>query len=311
MKRRLLPDPDTLLTEQNWIQYFQPKRPKRICKLCNMSKNQFVYDSQHDNTICTNCGCVQNKSFNLIEYEVYKEEEDIPWLDKNEIKAVRDGKQNKSASYKKIVQEIQFGQQMIDGMVDKNKRKDIKFYETLEHIHQELEMKEIVKDKAESIFNNFPQLRKIKPLESVVTSVLIIAKKETGQYVNVKEISNKLKLKKLSKMVNKISNNILQIDNDTFTLSSVSKYVFLMHMDPKEEKRIRKMYQIASKQNISMGSDTLIALCLYIRMKQLKLDEKDFGIDLKYISEITNTSLNSLQNYISGKSKCTLFLKKK
>lgn len=267
------------------------RKLSRSCKLCHEDQNQFVYDEIHDDTICTNCGCVQDKYFNPVTYEVFKEQPRIPWVDQE------------------TKEKIKVGKRMIKN-VDKEGVKECKFYITLNRLCDVLDVKENVKSKTEAIFKNFKQLMKIKPMESVIAAVIVIAQKECGLYVNTKHVSKILNIKKLNKIINKISSNILEIDNYNYTLASLPRYIFLMRMEFKEEKRLRQMFEVASKQNVSMGSDTIIALCLYIRMKQLKLDKKHSELNLEYIANLTNTSLISLQGYISGKTKCS-FIKKK
>lgn len=267
------------------------RKLSKKCKLCKEDQNQFVYDAIHDDTICTICGCVQDKHFNLVEYEVYKEAPRVPWLDHD------------------TKEKIKVGNRMIKN-VDKEGIKESKFHAILNRQCEILDIRENVKHKAEGIFKNFKQLMKIKPLESVIAAVLIIAKKECGLYVNVKDVGKQLNIRKLNKLVNKISSNVLEIDNDNYILSSLPRFIFLLRMEYKEVNRIKKMFEIASKQNVSMGNDTIIALCLYIRTKQLKIDKKYPEINLEYIANITHTSLISLQGYISGKTKCS-FIKSK
>lgn len=266
------------------------KRVRRICKLCKVEENQFVYDARRDDTICTYCGCVQDKYFNLVEYEVFREQPRIPYVDK-ELKS----KQKQS-------------QRILDS-IDREGVKTRKFHAILKEMIDVLDFQERTKIKVEGMFKNFKQLHKIKPLETVIAAAIYIAQKQYSYQVNIKEMSEKLQIKKLSKMVNKISNEVLEIDNVSKIETSIPNYIDRMLMDRHDLKRIKKMYKIASQKNNSMGSDTIIALCLYIRMKQLKLDEKHTFLNLDYISKLTNTSLNSLQGYISGKTKSSMFKK--
>lgn len=265
---------------------FRTKKRKRQCKLCYAHDNQFVYDSKHDDTICTYCGCVQDKSFNLVEHDIYHEQEPIPWIEND-------------------MQKQQ--QKMSHMLMDKVDIKNNTFHNILNLQCEQLQVLDNVKYDAIAIFNNFKQLQRLKPFKTVVAAVIVIAEKENGKYVNIKDFEQRLNVKKLSKMVNKISKDILKIDNITYTMASIHKYVFLLHMEYKEHIRIKKMFKVATDQNNSMGNDTLLALCLYIRVKQLKLDKKYPNINLKFIADITNTSINSLHGYITKKTKCTLF----
>ena len=291
-------------------------RKTKLCKLCKFNENQFVYDASMDDTICRYCGCVQDKGFDGYEYVGYSSpvelmEQDskkkrLAKLYKNMMENINDmlSRENKKAA---ILQNNKLSVEKRLETVIFDEIKSRKIVSLISYTANILEFNETVITRAEAIFNNFIILQKIKPLESVVAAVLIITQKEKGLYVNIKAIAEKLRLKRLSKMVNKISNDILEIDNDTYTISSIPMICEILHIKFKEHQRLRLMFDVASKQNNCIGSDTIMALCFYIRIKQLKLDKQFPHFTLEFIAEITNTSYNSLQGYVSKKTKCTLF----
>ena len=263
-------------------------RGARKCKLCRRAENQFVYDSRRADWICTICGCVVEGHFFDQQHNANYEEYQTAAIDKDYF-ARRDKKRLKTT---------------MDRIMDRANPEDVKerrFYAMLDDICVKLEYSSRVKGRAEAMFNRFKELKKQRKMFNVITAVLIVAKRSLGEYVNLRKVEEQLTVKLNSTIKDVL--NITGISQSSLTIKAIPYYICALGLPFKEEKRLSNLFKKASRSNPSMGSDTLLALCIYKLLKHLK-DEKH---NLQTIADMTNTSYNSLQSYISGKNNCTLF----
>jgi transcription initiation factor TFIIIB Brf1 subunit/transcription initiation factor TFIIB len=263
-------------------------RGVRKCQLCHRAENQFVYDSRTADWICTICGCVVRGYFFDQQYDANYEEYQTAAVDKDYFSR-QDKKRQKTT---------------MERIMDRANPEDVKerrFHAMLEDICVKLEYSARVKGRAEAMFNRFKELKKQRKMYNVIAAVLIVAKRSLGEYVNLNKVQNQLTVKLNSTIKDVL--NITGISQSSLTVKAIPYYIFSLGLPFKEEKRLRKLFEKASRSNSSMGSDTLLALCIFRLLKHLKNNKHD----LQEIANLTNTSYNSLQSYISGKNKCTLF----
>lgn len=261
---------------------------KRSCEVCKVSENQFIYDAQTADWICTLCGCVVRKWFFDENFNANYEEYKDAVHEKDYFKRQANKKQNTTMS------------RMMD-RANPEDVKDRKFHAMLSDIGDQLNFNERDRGRTETLFIKFPELKSQRKQYNVIAAVLVVAKKSYGEYVNINKIQSALNCK-LNQTMKEVM-EIIGVSQSSLTLKAIPYYISTLALPFKEEKRLRNLFNKATRVNSAMGSDTLMALCIHKLLIHLQI--KSF--DLKFIANITNTSQNSLQSYVSGKNSCTLF----
>ena len=257
---------------------------RRCCELCKVADNQFVHDTRAGCWVCTLCGCVVRK-----------------WL------YADDSKHNYSDTHtatQAVSTVHSVGRDRMERLLDKvhpGEARERRLHAIIDEVARILDVNERVRGRAAAIFARFPALKKQRHLPRIVAAAIIVAKRSLGEYVNMKEASREMECK-LSVAVRKVLKET-NISQGSLTMRAIPFFISQLGLPVAEERVLKDIFMRASRANGSIGSDTLMALCLFKFARKHHLHH----VSIATVAELTNTSATSLTSYIRGKSHCTLF----
>lgn len=265
-------------------------RPCKICK--NTDQGLYVEDRCRGELICTVCGCVQS-GVNL-------SQGNTTFSEPIAIKPP-------TSSDKKI---LRLNNQMMQKVCPKEYR-DHKRNKTITDYCEKLDLLNSVAIRARLLLEKHEEhLCRIRPINNVIASCIIVSCQITKRYINVKDVEQWLDLENLN-ITLKIVCKTIGINQRAMILNSVPYLISVLSLPFKFENKLRELYKLACRKNPSMGSETRMALCCYKLYTDNIAKARYKEITLENIANFTSTSENSLKSYVSGKTKNSLFEKQK
>jgi transcription initiation factor TFIIIB Brf1 subunit/transcription initiation factor TFIIB len=287
------------------------------CINCRVrGSRHFVYDERHAELICTNCGAVQSNINSHMLYgttssfhnPVHTVRHSGADAHPNE-RAARKGEMDRQAEiYRRMTQRFCKD----DVSQDRREKRIDEFAEILRWSECGLDGHgSRVTVKAKHYFIKTPALRGRRPVRYTTAAVLVVAKRECGDYVNVDEVSHRLALKDLGSHVIAVC-KILGLSHRSRIEQNIPGFVTRLGFPYKYTKYVSKLFERYSRENGSMASNTIMALILnrFYETNQAKSKAPEGYVDLKYISDITGTSITTLNAYMSNGA-CSIYPKKR
>jgi transcription initiation factor TFIIIB Brf1 subunit/transcription initiation factor TFIIB len=265
-------------------------KPCKVCK--NRDQGLFVEDQRAGDLICTICGAVQSGANISMNNTIFSEPiaNIPPTREDNKL--------------------LRINEQMINRICP-DEFKEFKRNKTIDDFCDKLELLGSIKSKAKLLLKkHHDELCKIRPTRNLIASCVIISCQITKRYINVKDVELILDLEHVNVTLKAVCKTI-GINQRAIVLNSVPHLTSFMSLPFKFEQKLRDLYNLTCSKNPSMGGETRMALCCYKIYNDNIVHAVYKGITLDNIANVTNTSENSLKSYISGKTKNSLFEKKR
>lgn len=164
--------------------------------------------------------------------------------------------------------------------------------------------------KAKHFFIKSAALRSRRPVRHTAAAVLVVAKRECGDYVNIENVSNRLAIRDLGAHVIAVC-KILGLSHRSRIEQTIPGFVTQLGFPYKYTKYISKLFEKYSRENGSMASNTIMALILnrFYETNKSKSKAPEGYVSLEYIATITGTSVTTLNAYMTNGS-CSIYPKK-
>lgn len=271
-----------------------------------------MYDEKYADLICTNCGAVQSNINSQMMYgttssfhnPVHTVRHSGADSHPNERAAHKSEMDKQAEIYRRMTQ--RFSKDEVHQ--DRREKRLDEFAEILQWSERGLDGHgSRVTIKAKHFFIRNATLRRRRPVRCTAAAVLVVAKRECGDYVNVDDVSERLAMQDLGSHVIAVC-KILGLSHRSRIEQNIPGFVTRLGFPYRYTKYVSKLFERYSRENGSMASNTIMALILnrFYETNKAKSKAPEGYVDLDYISTITGTSITTLNAYMSNGA-CSIY----
>lgn len=268
---------------------------QRKCENCRqLYEGQYYHDTEHAELVCTGCGCCQRRYLSENIQHSYTDAKSINPI--YTVKSVNGTDLNKKAK-------------LITRMTNRFCKEENAEYTRNEKIKEYaylLDANQIVIDKCEYYFSKFESLRIRRPKNPTIVATLLVAKRECGIFVDVSDVSSLLMMGDLGAHVIAVC-KIIGISQRSKITTNLPYLNDLLGFPYKYVHHIKRLYNVFSKENGSMATNTVMALVLwrfYNANKSKSKRKEDLTLD--ELAKNTGTTVSTLEGYMYNGT-CTIY----